>query len=75
MELIFTKLVSSLTLKIHEFSRSEIQMLRKLQNRQEITDFIEKNGDDILSQLEKAQHASKEDSEAASILRKISRTG
>ena len=52
------------------FSRSEIQMLRKLQNRKEITDFIEKNGDDLLSQLEKAQHASKEDSEAASILRK-----
>ncbi len=52
------------------FSRSEIQMLRKLQNRKEIRDFIEKNGDDILSQLEKARHASKEDTEAASLLRK-----
>ena len=37
------------------FSRSEIQMLRKLQIRKEIEDFIESNGDDILSQLEKAR--------------------
>jgi carboxyl-terminal processing protease len=55
------------------FSRSEIQMLRKLQNHKEIKDFIEKNGDDILSQLEKAQHASKEDTEAASLLRTYQR--
>ena len=55
------------------FSRSEIQMLRKLQNHKEITDFIEKNGDDILSQLEKARHASKEDTDAASLLRTYQR--
>lgn len=55
------------------FSRSEIQMLRKLQNRKEIMDFIEKNGDDILTQLEKAQYASKEDTEAASLLRTYQR--
>ena len=55
------------------FSRSEIQMLRKLQKHTEITDFIEKNGDDVLAQLEKAQHASKEDTEAASTLRKYQR--
>ena len=55
------------------FSRSEIQMLRKLQNHQEIKDFIEKNGDDILAQLEKAQHASKEDTKAASTLRTYQR--
>ena len=52
------------------FSRSEIQMLRRLQAHEEVKVFIEKNGDDILAQLEKAQHASKEDTEAASILRK-----
>ena len=52
------------------FSRSEIQMLRKLQNHEKIKTFIEENGDDVLSQLEKAQRASKEDSEATSMLRK-----
>lgn len=55
------------------FSRSEIQMLRKLQNHEDIKDFIETNGDDILSQLEKAQRASKEDTEAVSTLRKYQR--
>ena len=55
------------------FSRSEIQMLRKLQNHKEIKDFIEENGDDILSRLAAAQHASKEDTEAASTLRKYQR--
>ena len=55
------------------FSRSEIQMLRKLQNHKQIEDLIESNGDDILSQLEKARHASKEDTEAASTLRKYQR--
>ena len=55
------------------FSRSEIQMLRKLQNHKEIRNFIESNGDDILAQLEKARHASKEDTEAASLLRKYQR--
>ena len=52
------------------FSRSEIQMLRKLQKHERIKTFIEENGDDVLAQLEKAQHASKEDSEAVSTLRK-----
>lgn len=55
------------------FSRSEIQMLRKLQQHKTIKTFIETNGDDILAQLEKAQHASKEDTEAASTLRKYQR--
>lgn len=55
------------------FSRSEIQMLRKLQNHKEIKDFIEKNGDDILIQLAKAQHASKEDTKATSTLRTYQR--
>ena len=55
------------------FSRSEIQILRKLQNHKEIKDFIESNGDDILAQLETAQYASKEDTEAASTLRKYQR--
>ena len=55
------------------FSRSEIQMLRKLQNHKEIKDFIEENGDDILPQLAEAQHASKEDTEAAATLRKYQR--
>ena len=52
------------------FSRSEIQMLRKLQNHETIKTFIEKNGEDVLGQLAKAQRASKEDSKATSILRK-----
>ena len=55
------------------FSRSEIQMLRKLQTHKEIKNFIEENGDDILNQMEKAQYASKEDTEAASTLRKYQR--
>lgn len=55
------------------FSRSEIQMLRKLQKHEAIKSFIEKNGVDILAQLEKAQRASKEDTEAASLLREYQR--
>ena len=55
------------------FSRSEIQMLRKLQNHEGIKTFIEENGDEVLAQLDKAEHASKEDSEAASMLRKYQR--
>ena len=55
------------------FSRSEIQMLRKLQNHEKIKTFIEENGDEVLARLAKAQHASKEDSEAASMLRKYQR--
>ena len=35
--------------------------------------FIEENGDEVLARLAKAQHASKEDSEAASMLRKYQR--
>ena len=52
------------------FSRSEIQMLQKLRKHKEIQAFIESNGDDILSRLDKARHASKDDTEAASLLRK-----
>ncbi len=55
------------------FSRSEIQMLRKLQKHEKIKTFIEENGEDALAQLEKAQRASKEDSEAALTLRKYQR--
>ena len=55
------------------FSRSEIQMLQKLRKHKEIQAFIESNGDDILAQLEKARHASKEDTEAASLLREYQR--
>ena len=55
------------------FSRSEIQMLRKLQKHEKIKTFIEENGDDVLAQLAAAQGASKEDSEAASLLRKYQR--
>ena len=55
------------------FSRSEIQMLRKLQTHKEVKAFIESNGDDILTQLDRAQHASKEDTEAASVQRKYQR--
>ena len=55
------------------FSRAEIQMLRKLQNHEKIATFIEENGDDVLAQLEKAQHASKEDTDAASLMRKYQR--
>ena len=55
------------------FNHSEIQMLRKLQKHEKIKTFIEENGDDVLAQLEEAQHASKEDTEAASLLRKYQR--
>lgn len=55
------------------FSRSEIQMLRKLQKHEKIKTFIDENGDDVLARLEAARHSSKEDTEAASLLRKYQR--
>ncbi len=55
------------------FSRSEIQMLRKLQNHEKIKTFIAENGDDILTQLDKAEHASREDTDAAALMRKYQR--
>ena len=55
------------------FSRTETQMLSQLVNHQSINDFLKNNGDDILSQIEKAESADREDYESAGLLRKYRR--
>ena len=48
------------------FSRSEQQMLEsKLQNHEKLKAFIEENGDDVLEKLAAAEHAARDDVEAA----------
>lgn len=51
------------------FSRSEQQMQIKLRNHQKIKTFIEENGDDVLDKLYSAEHASRDDRQAAKLLR------
>ncbi len=55
------------------FSRSEQQMQVKLRNHQKIKTFVEENGDDVLSKIFEAEHASRDDREAAKLLRKYRR--
>ena len=48
------------------FSRSERQVLQsKLQNHEKLKTFIEKNGDDVLEKLRAAEHAARNDLQAA----------
>ena len=48
------------------FSRSEKQMLEsKLQNHEKLKTFIEENGDDVLEKLAAAEHAARDDLQAA----------
>ena len=51
------------------FSRSEQQMHVKLRNNEKLKTFVEENGDDVLSQLNVAFHASRDDKEAAKLRR------
>ncbi|RKU22751.1 peptidase S41 [Candidatus Poribacteria bacterium] len=55
------------------FSRSERQMQLKLRDHEKLKIFIDENGDDVLVQLETAEHASREDRHAAKLLRSYQR--
>ena len=55
------------------FSRSEQQMHLKLQNHEKLKTFIEKNGDDVLEKLRAAEHAARDDLQAAKFLRSYQR--
>ena len=55
------------------FSRSEERMQLKLQNHEELKTFIEDNGDDVLEKLTAAEHAARDDLQAARFLRSYQR--
>lgn len=55
------------------FSRSERQMQLKLRDHEKLKTFIEENGDDVLTQLAAASHASRDDRHAAKLLRSYQR--
>ena len=55
------------------FSRSERQMHVKLRNHEKLKTFVEENGDDVLGQLATASHASRDDKQAAKLLRSYQR--
>ena len=55
------------------FSRSEQRMHLKLQNHEKLKTFIEKNGDDVLEKLRAAEHAARDDLQAAKFLRSYQR--
>lgn len=55
------------------FSRSERQMQLKLRDHEKLKTFMEENGDDVLAQLAAASHASRDDRQAAKLLRSYQR--
>ena len=55
------------------FSRSEQRMHLKLQNHEKLKTFIEENGDDVLEKLAAAEHAARDDLQAAKQLRSYQR--
>ena len=55
------------------FSRTESQMLSRLIDHQSLKSFIEANGDDILVRIETAEDASRDDYQAAGLLRRYRR--
>ena len=57
------------------FSRSEQKMQSKLQNHEKLKTFIEDNGDDVLEKLTTAEHAARDDLQAARFLRGYQRLG
>ena len=57
------------------FSRSEVKMQSKLQNHGKLKTFIEENGDDVLAKLTTAEHAARDDLQAARFLRGYQRLG
>ena len=61
--------------EIEWFSRSERQMQLKLQNHEKVKTFIEENGDDVLNKLTDAEHAARDDEQAARLRRNYQRLG
>ncbi len=59
--------------EIEWFSRSEQQMQLKLRNHEKLKTFVEENGDDVLNQLTDAEHASRDDEQAARLQRNYQR--
>ena len=59
--------------EIEWFSRSEQQMQLKLRSHEKLETFIEENGDDVLNKLFDAEHASRDDEQAARLLRNYQR--
>ena len=57
------------------FSRSELKMQSKLQNHEKLKTFIEENGDDVLEKLTTAEHAARDDLQAARFVRGYQRLG
>ena len=55
------------------FSRSEQQMQLKLQSHEKLKTFIDENGDDVLTKLTSAEHASRDDREAEKLRRSYQR--
>lgn len=55
------------------FSRSEQQMQIKLRDHQKVKTFVEENGDDVLEKLYAAEHAPRDDRQAAKLLRSYRR--
>ena len=55
------------------FSQSENKILTKLRRHEKIKAFIEENGDDVLTKLDAARNASREDRDAIALLRKYRR--
>ena len=55
--------------EIEWFSRSEQQMQVKLQNHEKLKTFIQENGDDVLNKLFDAEHAARDDVQAARLQR------
>ena len=59
--------------EIEWFSRSEQQMHLKLRNHEKLKTFIDENGDDVLNKLFDAEHAARDDEQAARLLRNYQR--
>ncbi len=57
------------------FSRSERLMQLKLQNHEKVKTFIEENGDDVLNKLTDAEHAARDDEQAARLRQNYQRLG
>ena len=55
------------------FSRSERQMLSKLQNHEKLKTFIEENGDEVLAKLTAAENAARDDRQAEKLRRSYQR--
>ena len=59
--------------EIEWFSRSEQQMHLKLRNHEKLKTFIDENGDDVLNKLFDAEHAPRDDEQAARLRRNYQR--